>query len=183
MTNIETLRAVMHPTRRRMIEYLYLQGPCQVGVLADALDQQVGSISHHLRMLERVGVVAQAPELATDGRTSWWRLVQSSISWSVDDFNDSPAARAEAKAAERLNIEHQLAKLAAWKRASERAGEEWRKAAFNSGLVASATAEELDALHQALVRTWRQWRDDIDLDDGQDREPVFVFTHGFPSAP
>lgn len=183
MTSIETLRAVMEPTRRRMIEYLYLHGPCQVGTLARALDQQVGSVSHHLRMLERVGVVAKAPELATDGRTSWWRLVQSSISWSVDDFNTDPAARAEAKAAERINIEHQLAKLAAWKRASDGAGEEWRRAAFSSGLIASATAEELDALHQALVRTWREWRDAIDADDGQAREPVFVFAHGFPSAP
>ena len=183
MTSIETLRAVMQPTRRRMIEYLYLHGPCQVGTLAHALDQQVGSISHHLRMLERAGVVSQAAELATDGRTSWWRLVQSSISWSVDDFNTDPAARMEAKAAERVNIDHQLTKLAAWKRASDGAGEEWRRAAFNSGLIASATPAELDALHQALVRTWREWRDAIDVDDGHDREPVFIFTHGFPSAP
>ena len=30
------LSAVMEPTRRRMIEYLYLHGPCQVGTLAHA---------------------------------------------------------------------------------------------------------------------------------------------------
>ncbi len=73
MTTIDVLRAVHHPIRRRIIEYLYINGDSQVGALAKDLEQQVGSISHHLRMLERAGVVERAPELATDGRTSWWR--------------------------------------------------------------------------------------------------------------
>src|SRR6478609_9324059 len=111
-TPIETLRAFHHPTRRRMVDYLYLHGPTQVGTLARELDQQVGSISHHLRMLQRAGVVAPAPELATDGRTSWWRLEQDTLSWSVEDF-DGAADRTQARAAQRLNIDHQLAKLAA----------------------------------------------------------------------
>lgn len=183
MTSIDTLRAVMQPTRRRMIEYLHLHGPSQVGALASALDQQVGSISHHLRMLERAGVVAKAPELATDGRTSWWRLAQTTISWSMDDFSSDPATRAQVLAAERLNIDYQLAKLAAWKRAADGAGEMWRRAAFSSDLAASATPEELAALHDALARVWQEWRDSIDVDDGQDRRSVFVFVHGFPSTP
>lgn len=183
MTSLETLRAVMHPTRRRIIEYLHLHGPSQVGALAGALDQQVGSVSHHLRMLERVGVVGRAPELASDGRTSWWRLERASISWTIDDFGDDPGARAQAKAAERLNIDHQLGKLAAWKRRSEAAGIEWRAAAFTSDFIASATPQELAALHEAWLRAWQEWRASIDVDDGQEREPVFVFAHGFPSAP
>jgi predicted ArsR family transcriptional regulator len=166
-----------------MIEYLHLHGPSQVGTLAAALDQQVGSISHHLRMLERAGVVAKAPELATDGRTSWWRLVQTEISWSIDDFSTDPATRTQVRAAERLNIDYQLTKLAAWKRAASAAGEAWRRAAFSSDFAASATPEELARLHEALARAWKEWRDAIDVDDGHDRESVFVFFHGFPSAP
>lgn len=183
MTTIETLRAVHHPTRRRIIDYLFVHGASQVGALASGLEQQVGSISHHLRMLERVGIVARAPELADDGRTSWWRLEQTSLSWSVDDFADSPADRAQAKAAERLNIDHQLSRLAAWKQSSERLGGRWRRAAFSSDTVAMATPEELSALNEALTRTWRDWRESIDRDDGQDRRPVFVFAHGFPTQP
>ena len=61
MTSIEILRAVHHPTRRRMVDFLYLHGPSQVGTLARELGEQVGSISHHLRMLERAGVVAHVP--------------------------------------------------------------------------------------------------------------------------
>lgn len=182
MTSIETLRAVHHPTRRRIIEVLYLHGPAQVGTLARELDQQVGSVSHHLRMLERAGVVGRAPELATDGRTSWWRLDQQGLSWSAEDF-DSVADRAQALAAERLNIDHQLAKLSAWKRESARADPAWRRAAFSSDALALATPDELAALQAALAETVSAWRSGIDPDDGAAREPVFVFSHGFPTRP
>jgi DNA-binding transcriptional ArsR family regulator len=183
MTSIETLRAVHHPTRRRMVDFLHLHGPCQVGTLARELGEQVGSVSHHLRMLEKAGVVARVPELATDGRTSWWRLEQTSISWSVEDFADDAADRTQAKAAERLNLEHQLAKLATWKRESGRAHPAWRRAAFSADFLAMATPDELTALQDALVGVVREWQAGIDTDDGAAREPVFVFAHGFRSRP
>jgi len=183
MTSIETLRAVHHPTRRRMIDLLYLHGPSQVGTLARELGEQVGSVSHHLRMLERAGVVAPAPELATDGRTSWWRVVESSISWSVDDFADDAAARTQAKAAARLNLDHQWSKLASWLRESERAEPAWRSAAFSSDFVALATPDELRELQDSLVRTVREWQAALPTDDGAPREPVFVFARGFRSRP
>jgi predicted ArsR family transcriptional regulator len=183
MPSIETLQAVHHPIRRRIIDLLYFHGPSQVGALARALDQQVGSISHHLRMLERVGVVARVPELSTDGRTSWWRLDQASISWAVDDFAENPADRAHAMAAERLNIDNQLRRLSGWKQRQDTVAEDWRRAAFTADLLATATPEELAALGTALMRTWNEWRESIDRDDGQEREPVFVFAHGFPTQP
>ena len=182
MTSIETLRAVHHPTRRRIIDLLYLHGPCQVGTLARELGEQVGSVSHHLRMLERAGVVARAPELATDGRTSWWRLEQTSISWSVDDFADA-ADRTQAKAAERLNIDHQLGRLGTWKREADRADPAWRAASFASDFLAMATPDELAALHEALSRAVREWRESLSDEPAVERSPVFVFTHGFPTRP
>src|SRR6478735_2070521 len=175
MTTIDVLRAVHHPTRRRIIEVLYLHGPTQVGTLARELGEQVGSISHHLRMLERAGVVSPAPELATDGRTSWWRLEQDTLSWSVEDFDDA-ADRTQAKAAQRLNIDHQLTKLAAWKNSSEHADPAWRRAAFSSDFLAMATPDELLALQDALIETVRRWRDDLPADTEDQRSPVFVFT-------
>lgn len=183
MTSIDVLRAVHHPTRRRIVEYLHVYGPSQVGTFARAFGEQVGSVSHHLRMLERAGVVARAPELATDGRTSWWRLELESITWSVDDFADAPAERAQAHAAERLNIEHHLGKLSTWKRSSHAADRAWRDAAFSHDLLELATADELRDLQEVLLEAARAWRAGIDRTDGRHREPVFVFTHGFPTAP
>ena len=182
MTSIDVLRAVHHPTRRRIIDVLYLGGPCQVGTLARELGEQVGSVSHHLRMLERAGVVARAPELASDGRTSWWRLEQTSLSWSVDDFDDA-ADRTQAKAAERLNIDHQLGRLAVWKREAGKAGPAWRRAAFASDFLATATPEELGSLQQAIASAMHEWRESLPDEPDGERRPVFVFTHGFPTRP
>lgn len=184
MTSIETLRAIYHPTRRRIIDYLGIHGASQVTTLAHAFDEQVGSVSHHLRMLERAGVVERAPELAQDGRTSWWRVPpERTFSWSVDDFADNPADRMQAKAAEKLDVEHQFGKLATWKREAGRAGTDWRTAAFSSSTTTLATSAELTELQELLQETTRAWTESIDKDDGQERMPVFVFTHGFPSQP
>lgn len=183
MTSIETLRAVHHPTRRRILEFLWTSGPNQVGTMAREFGEQVGSISHHLRMLERVGAVERAPELATDGRTSWWRSVDTRITWSVDDFVDRPADRIEARAVEKLNVEYQLRKLSAWKRESERAPQEWRDAAFSSDTTAVATAAELTDLRERLNALTQEWRASIDRTDGQERRQVFLFAHGFPTRP
>lgn len=185
-TSIATLRAVLHPTRRRMVEYLLLNGPTQVGTLARELGEQVGSVSHHLRMLERVEVVARVPELETDGRTSFWRLLERSFTWSAYDF-DEPAHRIEAKAAERANIEHQFRKLAEWKREADKSPAAWRTAAFTTDFTVLATPEELAEIDTVLLGALQEWRariqERIEAGDGQEREPVFVFLHGFRSRP
>lgn len=185
-TSIETLRAALHPTRRRIVEYLVLHGPSQVGTLARELGEQVGSVSHHLRMLERADVVARAPELAEDGRTSWWRLEERSFSWSADDFAD-PAQRMEAKAAERTNLEHQLRKLSEWKRQADQAPAAWRRAAFTTDFTVLATPDELAEIDALLLRELTAWRERIlariEADGAGDREPVFVFVHGFRTRP
>ena len=149
MTTIDVLRAVHHPIRRRIIEYLYIYGDSQVGALAKDLEQQVGSISHHLRMLERAGVVERAPELAVDGRTSWWRAAEVSISWDVEDYADKPAEMMQARAAERLNFEHQVRRFSEWRKRSAGYTRRWRRSAFSADGLAYATPDELADLSAA----------------------------------
>ncbi len=182
-TTIDVLRAVHHPLRRRIIEYLYIHGDCQVGTLARDLEQQVGSISHHLRMLERAGVVERAPELAVDGRTSWWRTANVSISWDVEDYADKPADMIQARAAERLNFEHQIRRFSEWRKRSAGYTRRWRRSAFSADGLAYATPDELAELSQLIGETVSAWREAIDRDDGQQREPLYWFAHGFPVRP
>lgn len=183
MVSIDVLAAVHHPVRRRIIDRLSLEGPSQVGTLARDFGEQVGSISHHLRMLERAGVVERAPELATDGRTSWWRYVKTSISWSTEDFAGRPADVHRARVAEKLNVEHQVANLVAWKKREGSFPAAWRRAAYSQDALAKATPEELADLSDRIQATVAEWKDAIDLDDAQQRESVFLFSHGFPSQP
>ncbi|MCK3768297.1 winged helix-turn-helix domain-containing protein [Microbacterium aerolatum] len=182
MEEIEAITAVHQPVRRRIVDYLGLYGPSQVTSLARSLDQQVGSISHHLRMLERAGIVERADDPTGDRRTSWWQTARKSFNWSVDDFADSPADAMLARSAERANINSQIGRLSAWYR-SAAPSPEWNRSAFSTDTLTWASAQELAALSTAVNATISSWRRSIDLEDGVDRRPVFVFAHGFPTAP
>ncbi|MDQ0645328.1 winged helix-turn-helix domain-containing protein [Microbacterium murale] len=184
MEEIQAITAVHHPVRRRIVDYLGLYGASQVTTLARALEQQVGSISHHLRMLERAGIVERADAPDDDKRTSWWKPARRSLTWSTDDFEDSPSNALLAREAERTNISTQLQRLKAWHVGKpQRAEAEWSRAAFSTDTFTWASAEELAQLSNALRETIDAWRTGIDLDDGVERRPVFVFAHGFPTTP
>lgn len=182
MEELSVVTAVHHPVRRRIVDYLGLHGRSQVTTLARALEQQVGSISHHLRMLERAGVVERADDPTGDRRTSWWQPVRRTITWSAEDYADSPAQALVAREAERTNLRTQLQRLQAWHRRTADASE-WARAAFSSDTLAWATPDELAALADALRETTERWRASIDLQDGRQRHPVFTFSYGFPTVP
>lgn len=183
MVTIDTLRVIYHPDRRRITDYLATRDAARVGDIARALDLQVGSVSHHLRMMEREGVVERADDPTADGRTSWWRAVKRSVSWSVDDFGHDESDAALARDIERANIQYQVDRLADWKRRSPRASADWRRAAFSLDNVARATPDELRRLTDAITRTVHAWSAEIDTTDGQRREAVRFFAHAFPTTP
>lgn len=182
MEEIEAITAVHHPVRRRIVDFLGLYGSSQVTTLSRALEQQVGSISHHLRMLERAGIIERADDPTGDRRTSWWQPSRKTFHWSVDDFADSPAEAMLARSAERANINTQIGRLSAWHR-SGTPSPQWKRAAFSTDTLTWASSEELAALSQTLNAVIDSWRRAIDTDDGAERRPVFVFAHGFPTAP
>jgi len=174
---ISVITAVHHPLRRRIVDHLLLHETAQVGALARALNVQVGSISHHLRMLQRAGMVEQADDPTGDRRTSWWRLARRSLTWSSRDYADSPADAYLAREAQRLNLRHQLDRLQQWNRVSETSPLE----GFSTDSLAWATPEELGDLQRRVTAAVDDWRASIDRADGEQRVPVFFFAYGFPT--
>lgn len=176
------IAAVYHPLRRRIFDYLVLYGTSQVTAIARALNTQVGSISHHLRMLERAGVVERATDPQGDKRTSWWKIARNDFTWSTDDFDDSPADALLAREAERNGIRQQIERLQRWRR--RRHGRELKDYdGFNTESLAWATPDELADLSERVRLTVEEWRNEIDRDDGQQRTPVFFFARMFPTEP
>lgn len=176
MEDISVITAISHPLRRRIIDRLFMYGPTQVGVLARAFEAQVGSVSHHLRMLQKAGVVEQVDAPDGDRRASWWQLSRRSFTWSADDY-DSPADALMAREAQRANVRHQLDRLQRWYRISPQSEAE----GFSTDSLAWATQAELAELHRRLNALVDEWRGGIDRSDGQQRMPVFFFAHGFPT--
>lgn len=60
LTNI--LKAASDPTRRALLTLLAQQGPMQVTALAGHFDTSLNSISKHLKVLEKAGLVQRRTE-------------------------------------------------------------------------------------------------------------------------
>jgi predicted ArsR family transcriptional regulator len=72
ITDLETLKALAHPRRQRILQHLGLHGPATSTGLARDLGLNTGATSYHLRELAKHGFVEDVPELA-QGRERWWR--------------------------------------------------------------------------------------------------------------
>lgn len=75
----EMLRALAHPLRLQLVERLTRRGTARAADLAAEMGVPANSLSYHLRMLARGGVLEEAPEEAQDRRDRVWRLRQSSF--------------------------------------------------------------------------------------------------------
>lgn len=89
------LRAIAHPTRERVLAELYAVGPLRAADIAEAVGIPANQASFHLRQLAKYGLVAEAPELARDGRDRVWRLInEHGIALDIEDLEEVPGGRA-----------------------------------------------------------------------------------------
>lgn len=70
------LKALAHPLRLRILRHLGVSGPATSTTLARALGENTGTLSYHLRQLERGGFIEDIPDHAV-GRERWWRGVRN----------------------------------------------------------------------------------------------------------
>lgn len=157
--------AINHPVRRALYEALD-GGPQPVGSLARRLGIQVGSASHHLGVLANAGWIEPAPEMSQDARETWWRSMNRSLSWSVDDFASGTRAHQIATTAFERNIADQGAIL---KRAL--AHPSARRSVMTSDWYALATDEQCEDLQRRIFDTVKQWRDELSTSATRGRQP------------
>jgi DNA-binding MarR family transcriptional regulator len=74
IANVDELKALAHPLRQRMLYHLAFAGSSTATSVAQALGENTGSTSYHLRQLERFGFIEQDPDRPSR-RERWWRLV------------------------------------------------------------------------------------------------------------
>ncbi|WP_204055391.1 ArsR/SmtB family transcription factor [Microbispora corallina] len=183
VTDSRVLAALSHPLRRRLMDILKVDGPSTASVLAERTGQAVANVSHHLRVLGACDLIEEAPELARDRRERWWRLVSPGLRWSTRDFADDPAALAVAAAAESLNLDYHMNTVRAWYAAPETDRDAWEGGPFSTDKWLRLTPGELAELAQEVIALLDRWATREAPDDGQRREPVFVFAHGVPAQP
>lgn len=75
ITEPETLRAMAHPLRQRILIELNVREHARAADLARTLGVPANAISFHLRVLARHHFIEEAPELARDKRDRVWKPV------------------------------------------------------------------------------------------------------------
>lgn len=179
----KTLAAMAHPVRRRLLRQLSINGPATASMLAERIDQLVGNVSHHLKVLAECGLIEQAPELAKDKRERWWRSVRATVSWSVHEEDVDPVEYAVATAAESVNLDQHMAWVRDWIAVRDNYPREWGDASAATDGWSRATPEELADLTGELIGVITRFCSRDIPDDGKDREPVFVFAHAALGRP
>ena len=78
------LRALAHPLRLEIIDEVRRRGTARAADVAEGLSLPANSVSYHLRILARGGVLEEAPEAARDRRDRVWRLTQKTFGFGSD---------------------------------------------------------------------------------------------------
>jgi predicted ArsR family transcriptional regulator len=177
LTGTDTLRAMAHPLRMRILGSLRVDGPATSAMLARRLGTDSGQTSHHLRMLARYGFVVDAPELGRGirGRERWWKAGSETTRWTDDLGAESADAVAAIEAAARQVWDQaggryrEQATAGAW-------SAEWRAAAGAGDFVVRTTPARLAALRTAIARLVREH----EAADEQDAETVLVVLQAYP---
>jgi DNA-binding transcriptional ArsR family regulator len=95
MSDPRVLRAIAHPTRRRILDELGATGPMRAADIGEALDIPANQASFHLRQLAKYGVIDPAPEAARDKRDRVWKLREErGFRLDVRDIEAQPGGKA-----------------------------------------------------------------------------------------
>lgn len=179
ITDLETLKALAHPRRQRILQHLGLQGPSTSAGLARELGLNTGATSYHLRELEKYGLVEDVPELAR-GRERWWRA-------PIRDLRVPPRSRQseEMRAAvdemATLQIADDLEQLVRFQEQRDEMGE-WGDAFLDSHGSIRLTMAELQEFFEDYIRLLNRYkRPDEQTPEGA--QTVLTRMFAFPATP
>jgi hypothetical protein len=174
MTDARMMRALAHPARIAIWQFLGLDGPATATECAAVALLSPSACSYHLRTLATYGIVEEDPTASTDGRERPWRVKITAI--TVDEVDTPPAVREAGRM-----LAASAAASAEEVRESYRDREslypaEWRRALGTSYDVLHVTPDELVALRQRMFDLLGEYRR-LDRDqrpDGAGRVQVIL---------
>jgi DNA-binding transcriptional ArsR family regulator len=156
LTDPKMMRALAHPARIAIWEYLGLRGPATATQCAEVAGLSPSACSYHLRTLAKYGFVEEDRESAADGRERPWRV--RLIAFSMEEPPDAPAAY---RVANRLLVENlreagEEVRVRYLDRKSEYPPE-WQRASGETFSAAYVTPAELDEMRLKVTEVLEQY--------------------------
>ncbi len=172
------LRALAHPTRLRILEFLQLEGPLTATEAAERVGESPANCSWHLRQLARYGFVEETRDGV--GRQRPWR---ARLEVQNFDATEGDAGQASIAASTAIH-ERELDALRQWHQARSGAPEDWRDAGFDLRAIAWLTPTELAEVAAMLTDMIMRFAERAADPDGRPRDarPVRLVAWGAPDA-
>jgi DNA-binding transcriptional ArsR family regulator len=169
------LKALAHPLRLSILRHLGAHGPATSTTLAGALGESTGTLSYHLRQLERRGFIEDIPERST-GRERWWRGVRGLDVRRPATGEMTAAERAVAAALDQLRMTEDI-ELARRFAAEQADSDGWMR---GSRSLSHLTRPELDAFHDAYLELLARFARSPE-DAPPDARPILLRWFGLPA--
>lgn len=181
--DLESLKALAHPLRVRILHVLTTRGPQTASSLAAALGESTGSTSYHLRQLEAKGYIAEDVDRGT-ARERWWRRSIDEVEVWTKELAEAPEGRAASATVLGAWTEHDSALLTAFVVGGEdRYDEPTLDAARVSSRSASLTPAQLRTLTrdvEALIRERLAEAEAAPAAEGATAHRIQIQFHAFP---
>lgn len=165
----ELMRALAHPLRAALLNYLLAVGPRTASECATAVDSSASNCSWHLRQLAQWGLVERVE--ATDGRERPWRAVPVGL-----DLGDSGP---EARALEGTWLREEETLVQRFLDTADDLEAEWRRAVALNAYALRITPAELEALNAKIDELVRPYVAAIRTDAPDGAEPVHAGWRAF----
>jgi DNA-binding transcriptional ArsR family regulator len=179
VTDVHTLRAIVHPLRIRLLTLLRLDGPATATELGRRTGESSGATSYHLRQLERFGYVED--DGPRSGRERRWRATSRSTSWDAGDFPADSEGRAVSDALERRQVQRAVDQFENWVARRDGMDPAWLHAVTLGDDVLRLTPSQTKALTDELYAVLRRFRTDAPAAQaGEVAELVAAYLQVFP---
>ena len=145
--DVETLRAVAHPLRMKMLGSLRADGPATASELGRRFGESSGSASYHLRQLERFGFVVEDEEQPSR-RERRWKAAHELTSFRTAALFEDEAGRELLNVAMRQVVDYLSGNLEAY--ATRDLSGSWRVALGASDYLLRLSADDVNELRAEL---------------------------------
>lgn len=151
----ESLRALAHPLRSRILAQLRVHGEATATTLASALGTHTGATSYHLRRLEAAGLAEDTGH--GDGRRRVWAASAATIPQAAEEPLDEDEAAA-ALWLQRDYVQHFAERADRWVTEQDDWPATWRDACGLADHPLLVTTEQLTALAAEIGEVMARYR-------------------------
>lgn len=178
--DLESLKALAHPLRVRILDTLSIYGSFTASGLGERLGESSGATSYHLRQLAKQGFVREVEDKGV-GRERWWERTPGLNSFGNDEASRSPAGREASKLIVReMATSRERTVTEFLERGFDELPREWVESSVVGLINVVATAEQLHELSERIMTLLIEFADEHRDKKPAGSRPVQLQFHAFP---